>query len=57
MPTDITVPQKGFTKSEKQWLEQLIADIKTCRAIAGDHCQVSDGSDGQTISADDCPPC
>jgi hypothetical protein len=56
----LQLPAKGFTKSERIWLEKLIEEIETVRAVAGRNTAVSEKSGGQVIDAADCdacPPC
>ena len=45
------LPDKGFTKAEKQWLEQVIQDIAGAKAIQGQNTTVDSRPDGQTINA------
>jgi hypothetical protein len=54
----LELPQKGFTRSERAWLAQLLIEIKNARAIAGDNVTISDSAagDGQVINGD-CPDC
>ncbi len=54
---ELRLPEKGFTKAERAWLQTLIDAIKTVRAIQGRNTTVSDANEGQTINADDCTPC
>ena len=54
---DLKLPEKGFTKSERAWLEQLIEAIKTVHAVQGRNCTINDSARGQVINADDCAPC
>ena len=54
---ELKLPQKGFTKAERAWLEQLIEAIKTVRGIAGRNVSIDNDEQGQTINADDCTPC
>ncbi len=54
----LTVPQKGFTKAERDWIKNvLIPALKTVQGIAGRNCSITNSQDGQTISGNDCPPC
>ncbi len=53
----LTLPSKGFTKSERQWLAKLIEAIKTVQGIQGRNVTISNTEAGQTINADDCTPC
>jgi hypothetical protein len=50
----LELPAKGFTDTERAWLEGLLAELRSVRAIAGAGIQVSDNADGQEISADEC---
>jgi hypothetical protein len=54
---NLKVPQKGFTKAERKWLEELVKAIKTVHAVPGQNISISDSDQGQTINAQDCPPC
>jgi len=48
---EIKLPEKGFTKSEKQWLKTVIEAIKSNKAIAGENVTVDNREDGQVINA------
>jgi len=54
---DLKLPEKGFTKAERAWLDELIEAIKTVHAIQGRNTTISDTNVGQVINADDCTPC
>jgi hypothetical protein len=55
---NLKVPEKGFTKAERDWIKNvLIPAIKTVHAVQGHNVTISDGDEGQTINASDCPPC
>lgn len=55
---ELKVPEKGFTKSERAWLKELVKSIKTVQALQGRNVTIStEVGKGQTISADDCTPC
>ncbi len=54
---DLQLPEKGFTKSERAWLAQLIEAIRTVQAVAGNNTTISNTGDGQVINAEDCSPC
>ncbi len=54
---ELKLPEKGFTKAERAWLEKLIEAIKTVQAIQGRNVTISNDGSGQTINADDCTPC
>lgn len=56
-PDDLKLPKRGFTKSERAWLANLIEAIKTVHGIQGRNITISDQPDGQVINADDCAPC
>jgi hypothetical protein len=56
-PTDLKLPMKGFTKSERVWLEELIEVIKTVHAVSGRNVSISDSDSGQVVNAADCEPC
>jgi len=56
-PESLKLPQKGFTKAERAWLQQLIEAIKTVQAVQGRNCTITNTGDGQVINADDCTPC
>ncbi len=53
----LTVPDKGFTKSEREWLKDLISAIKTVQGVAGRNVSITNSDNGQTIAASDCDPC
>jgi hypothetical protein len=53
---NLRLPQKGFTKAERKWLEELVKAIKTVHGVAGRHVTISDTNEGQLINADDCAP-
>jgi len=55
--TELKLPAKGFTKSERAWLQTLIEAIKTVQGIAGRNVNISNDNSGQTINASDCDPC
>jgi len=57
MPAELKLPDKGFTKSERAWLAELIEAIKTVHAVQGRNTTISDTNGGQVINADDCTPC
>ncbi len=54
---ELQLPAKGFTKSERAWLQTLIEAIKTVQGIQGRNVSISNDAAGQTINADDCEPC
>jgi hypothetical protein len=54
---DLQLPERGFTKAERAWLEKLIEAIKTVHGIAGRNTSISDTDQGQVINAEDCAPC
>ncbi len=57
---ELQLPQKGFTKAERKWLQELIDAIKTVQGVQGRNVTISNANSGQTINADDCtacPPC
>jgi hypothetical protein len=54
---DLKLPQKGFTKAERAWLQELINAINTVKAIAGANVNITNDPTGQIINASDCPPC
>lgn len=54
---DLRLPDRGFTKTERAWLAQLIEAIKTVHAVQGRNTSISDTDQGQVINADDCAPC
>jgi len=54
----LIVPQKGFTKAEREWIKNvLIPAIKLVHAIQGRNISISDKDSGQEINAADCQPC
>ncbi len=53
----LQLPAKGFTKSERVWLQQLIDAIKTVQGIAGRNVTITNADSGQIINASDCDPC
>jgi len=54
---ELKLPEKGFTKTERAWLQKLITAIKTVQGISGRNCSITNTDDGQTINATDCTPC
>lgn len=54
---NLTLPDKGFTKAEREWLKQLIEAINTVHGVQGRNVTITDSKDGQTINANDCAPC
>ncbi len=56
-PDKLKMPAKGFTKAERAWIQELIAEIKTVNAVQGRNVTISETESGQTINADDCTPC
>jgi hypothetical protein len=50
----LKLPAKGFTDTEREWLEDLLAELRSVRAVAGASIKVSDNANGQVISADEC---
>ncbi len=55
---NLTLPDKGFTKAERQWIkDKLIPAIKTVQGVAGRNVLVTNSDNGQTIAARDCDPC
>ena len=54
---NLKVPKRGFTKSERKWLAQLVQAIKTVHGIAGHEVTISEDDSGQTINANDCAKC
>jgi len=54
---NLKLPDKGFTKTERAWLETLIDAIKTVQGLQGRNVTISNDDSGQTINADDCTPC
>ncbi len=53
----LTVPEKGFTRSERQWLAKLIDAIKTVQGIQGQNVTINNDASGQVINASDCDAC
>jgi len=53
----LELPQKGFTKAEREWLKQLIEAIKTVEAVPGRNCSIDNSHNAQVISSNDCQPC
>ncbi len=53
----LTVPERGFTKLEREWIKQLIEAIKTVQGIQGQNVSITNDPSGQTINASDCDPC
>ncbi len=54
----LTAPEKGFTKAERQWIKDvLIPAIKTVQGVAGRNVNITNSDNGQTIAASDCDPC
>jgi hypothetical protein len=51
---DLELPKRGFTKSERAWLKSLIAEIRSAKAVAGDHVFITNTKSGQVISTDEC---
>lgn len=56
-PSKLELPAKGFTKTERAWLAELIEAIKTVHAVHGRNTSVSNTESGQVISASDCAAC
>ncbi len=55
---NLTAPDKGFTKAEREWLKTvLIPAIKTVHAVQGRNVSISNDDAGQTINAADCDAC
>jgi hypothetical protein len=54
---ELKLPEKGFTKAEREWLRELIDAINTVRAIKGRNVTITPSKSGQVINASDCPPC
>ncbi len=54
---ELQLPQKGFTKAERAWLQSLIDAIKTVQGIAGRNVTITNTDAGQTVDASDCTPC
>jgi hypothetical protein len=54
--SSLRVPERGFTKAERAWLEEVIQAIKTNHGIAGENCTITDTGEGQLINASSCPP-
>jgi hypothetical protein len=50
----LELPEKGFTDTERAWLEDILAELRGLRAVAGTNVTVTDGVDGQVIAADEC---
>ncbi len=53
----LKLPEKGFTKAERAWLQQLINAIKTVQGIQGRNVSITNDGSGQIINASDCDPC
>jgi hypothetical protein len=56
-PDDLQLPERGFTKAERAWLEKLIEAIRTVHGISGRNTTIDESDKGQVINADDCAPC
>jgi hypothetical protein len=56
---DLKLPPKGFTKAEREWIENvLIPAIRTARVIDGRNIHSrEENNQGTLINASDCPPC
>lgn len=55
---NLTLPEKGFTLKEREWLQQLIEAIKTVEGIPGANVDINNqAGSGQVINASNCPPC
>ncbi len=55
---NLTVPDKGFTKAERQWIKEvLIPAIKTVHGVAGRNVSITNSDNGQLINASDCDAC
>ncbi len=50
----LQLPEKGFTKAEREWLRELIEAIKTVEGIAGRNVKITNDATGQMIAANDC---
>jgi hypothetical protein len=50
----LTLPEKGFTDTERAWLEALLAEIRSLRAVQGANVTVTSNEDGQVIAAHKC---
>jgi len=54
----LTLPEKGFTKAEREWIKNvLIPAIKTVEAVQGKNVQIQNTNSAQVINASDCQPC
>ena len=55
---ELQIPQKGFTKAEREWLKELLEAIKTVQAVAGRNVSIDKRpNQGTVINASDCEPC
>jgi hypothetical protein len=54
---ELKLPAKGFTKTERAWLSELIEAIRTVHAVEGRNTTIDNTNDGQVVNADDCTPC
>ncbi len=54
---DLQLPEKGFTKAERAWLQTLLEAIKTVQGIQGRNVTITNNDTGQTIDVADCTPC
>jgi len=50
-------PSKGFTKAERAWIAELIAEIRSVKAVQGANMTVNNTESGQVVNANDCPLC
>lgn len=54
----LKMPAKGFTKTERAWIQQMIEAINTARAVPGANVSVSENpGGGSIINARDCAIC